>query len=71
MTPDAEHSAARGRLRRIAHIIGIGFAAFVFLAVFSITGDVDLLYALVAAAGLGIAVWLGALWYVERHLSKH
>ena len=58
---------ARARLRRLAHAIGIGFAVFTFLAIFSITGDLDILYALMAAAGLGASVWLAALWYVDRN----
>lgn len=61
MTTPAEERAARARLRRSAHAIGVGFAVFVFFAVFGIVGDVNLLYALMAAAGLGVGVWLGAL----------
>lgn len=62
-----EQQIAKRRLRHIAHIIGIAFAIFVYLAVFVITGDMDLVYALIAAAGLGLAVWLVALWYIENH----
>lgn len=65
-----EQQIAKRRLRHIAHIIGIAFAIFVYLAVFLITGDVDLVYALIAAAGLGLTVWLLALWYVENHLGS-
>lgn len=65
-----EQQSAKRRLRHIAHIIGIAFAIFVYLAVFVITGDVDLVYALIAAAGLGLAVWLVTLWYVENHHSS-
>lgn len=66
VTPEEQQNAKR-RLRHIAHVIGIGFAIFVYLTMFIITGDVDLAYALIAAGGFGLAVWLVALWYVENH----